>query len=78
MSLMCCWLVSEQVYRLASAWHTLGIPAAFFATCSTSITEAMFCPQWQMNTPTRGASSVVSRSQGYSRRSIRLPRTALS
>ena len=25
MSLMCCWLVSEQVYRLASACATLGI-----------------------------------------------------
>ena len=28
MSLMCCWLVSEQVYRLASAWQTPGNWAA--------------------------------------------------
>ena len=38
------------------------------------MTEAMFWPQWQMNTPTRGGSSVTSRSQGYSRRLISVPR----
>ena len=78
MSLMCCWLVSEQVYRLASAWQTLGILAAFPATRSTSMTEAMLWPQWQMNTPTRGDSSVMSRSQGYSWRWIRVPRAGAS
>ena len=44
----------------------------------TSMTEAMFWPQWQMNTPTRGASSVMSRSQGYSRRFISVPRAEAS
>ena len=78
MSLMCCWLVSEQVYMLASAWQTLGMPEAFPATFSTSMTEAMLWPQWQMNTPTRGDSSVTSRSQGYSWRWIMVPRAEAS
>ena len=37
----------------------------------------MVCPQWQMNTPTRGDSSAVSRSQWYSWRWIKLPRALI-
>ena len=42
------------------------------------MTEAMLWPQWQMNTPTRGGSSVMSRSQGYSRRWMSVPRDSAS
>ena len=63
---------------VVSAWHTLGMSAALSATCFTSMTDEMFWPQWQMNTPTRGSSSVVSRSQGYSWRLTSEPRAGAS
>ena len=59
---------------LVSAWQTSAMLGASRATCSTSMTEAMLWPQWHTKTPTRGGSSVTSRSQGYSCCLIRLPR----
>jgi len=58
-------LVSAQVNMVCVARTTPGSFSMFLTTRSTSTTEAMFRPQWQMKTPMRGSSSVTSCSSGY-------------
>jgi len=42
------------------------------------MTPAMFEPQWQMKTPMRGSSALMSRSTGYSFSTVSVPRESAS
>jgi hypothetical protein len=60
------WVSWEQVNRFVSATTTLGRVSAYALTFGTSTTPPMLMPQWQTNTPMRGASPTISFSTGYS------------
>ena len=59
-------LASEQAYIEWVATMTSGSLAIAAVTFSTSTVEAILIPQWHINTPILGFSSVISRSGGYS------------
>jgi hypothetical protein len=66
----------EQVNMLLAVKTTPGRVAAYSVTAATSTTPAMFEPQEQMKTPTRGGSPDTSRAAASSGRRDRAPRAA--
>src|SRR5680860_1347209 len=70
-----CWAASvEHMKRPSSACSTLSRDRAQSTVSGISTTLPIFAPQWHMNTPTRGSSSVTSLSCGYTLSLASLPR----